>query len=184
MSGLLLDPLQTSVRMTCPLLKAYWGAFLAPLLTKSTRKCQEMLLKLKILFAYVPVTHKHPQFGHGHHMYIHTQNVREECCSMSSTDHNPSLHAMHDVAWCGYIEISQKGARTCGLGFNIYTVFKKLPCINHSSLEPATFMRLFIWNCNHFKHPYSSLVAWLVEPWVSGRTEPPISFSINASHDL
>ena len=32
------------------LLKVYWNAFFTPLHTKSTRKCQEMLLTLKILF--------------------------------------------------------------------------------------------------------------------------------------
>ena len=57
------------------MLKENWNGFVTPLHTKSTRKWHEMLLKLKILFAYAPFTHKCPVFAHGHHVCICTPNV-------------------------------------------------------------------------------------------------------------
>ena len=78
MSGLRLYPFPTSVRVIYidPVVKAYWNDFLTPLHTKSTRKCQEKWLKLKILFAYASGTQT---------CRVCTQNEREECCSTSST---------------------------------------------------------------------------------------------------
>ena len=95
-SGSLLDPLQTSVRMTYPLLKAYWNTFLAPLHTKSIRQCQEMLLKLKMhmpqLLAQPPCMYIHKKCGKNAVEHQHIVTL--------TPDHNELLHG---VAWRIYI---------------------------------------------------------------------------------
>ena len=81
---------------------AYWNAFLTPLRTKSTRKCPKMLLKLKILFAYVQSFESVWCL----YMAIHTRTVQEECYSVCPAQSNscestipsteiipPSIHA-------------------------------------------------------------------------------------------
>ena len=59
-NSLLLDPLQTSIRMTYPFLKSTLECLSYPFTRKIHQKMQQMLFKLKILFAYVPITRKHP----------------------------------------------------------------------------------------------------------------------------
>ena len=75
--------------------------FLHLLHTKSTRKCQEMLPKLKILFAYAPVTRKHPAFGHGHRVYEREmcENAAHLAVSLMP-DHNRLLH--DEATFCVY----------------------------------------------------------------------------------
>ena len=79
-----------------PIFKSILECFSCTYTHKSTGKCKEMLLRLEIFFAYVPVTYKCPVLVHCYYVYVGTRNVQEECCSSSSTMRLiRSLHCAH-----------------------------------------------------------------------------------------
>ena len=85
--------LETSVRMNYPVLKVYWNTFLTALCTKPIIKCHEMLLKLKISFAYAAVTGKRPEFAQGHLVYVHETCGKNALARPARFNHARSLHS-------------------------------------------------------------------------------------------
>ena len=105
MSGLLLDPLQTCVKMTYPLLKHRWILFLqlsTQNLPENVKNYYWSCNEHHICICTSLKQFKCPMFAYGHHVYL-PWNVTEECCSSQTQARSMHNSLLHDMAWHGYI---------------------------------------------------------------------------------